>query len=260
MKICLLASGSSGNCIFIASEDTKILIDAGIEVSRIAAGLKSLGVKAEDIDALLITHEHNDHAREAGAFAMAFGCPIYANERTFAAMRFRLSGHEKIQLFKNNESFWLKELLIHPFPVFHDAADPCGFIIQENSLFSEKKVGIAIDLGVVTPEVLEKLKQCELVILESNHDLEMLLNGPYDWQLKQRIRSEVGHLSNEAAAKALAQLAQYGRLRKAVLAHLSQNNNCPELALKTAKKYLHNSDNLKILLAYRDRISPMVEI
>jgi len=177
-------------------------------------------------------------------------------------MRWRLSGHEEIHLFKNNESFWLKGLLIHPFPVFHDAADPCGFIIQEKSLFLEltKKVGIAIDLGVVTPEVMKRLKECELVILESNHDLEMLLNGPYDWQLKQRIRSEVGHLSNEAAGKALAELAQYGRLRKAILAHLSQNNNRPELALTTAKKYLNNIGNLEVLLAYRDRISPVVEL
>lgn len=257
MKICLLASGSSGNCIFVASTDTAILIDAGISVTQIIERLNAIGVNAESIDALLITHEHIDHCREAGNLSCELDCPIYTNERTLSAIRGYLSGDEEIRLFKTNEGFSIKAFFIQPFRVFHDAVDPCGFTISDG----RAKLGVATDLGVVTDPVKQHLKECDVVILEANHDLDMLINGSYPWDLKQRIRSEVGHLSNGACGKALAEIAKAGRLKKAFLAHLSANNNTPELALSTVQSYLNSCQNaVELLLTYRDQISSVIEL
>lgn len=257
MKVCVLASGSSGNCTFVASTDTAILIDAGISVTQIIERLETIGFDSKHIDALLITHEHIDHCREAGNLSRELGCPIYTNERTLSALRGYLNGNEEIRLFKTGEGFSIKAFFIQPFRVFHDAADPCGFTISDG----RATLGVATDLGIVTDSVKQHLKGCDVVILEANHDLDMLINGSYPWDLKQRIRSEVGHLSNDACGKALVEIAQAGRLKKAFLAHLSANNNRPELALSTVQSHLNNGQNaVELLLAYRDQISPVIEL
>ena len=262
MRVCLLASGSSGNCTYVQSNSAEILIDAGLSARQVRERLSNLGLRPDKIDALLITHEHQDHTSEAGIVSLALGCPIYTTERTLAGFSNSLSGHEQIRHFRIGQEFFIKDLRICPFRVFHDALDPCGFLVEEKSLFPQyaKRLAIATDLGTVTDQLKEILKECDLLIFESNHDLEMLLQGDYPWHLKQRIRSEVGHLSNDAAGKAIATIAQHGRLRKVFLAHLSEKNNQPRKALETVKAHLTGlSNQLEVYVAARDRPSRIIE-
>jgi phosphoribosyl 1,2-cyclic phosphodiesterase len=262
MRVCALASGSSGNCALVESESAKILIDAGLSTRQVRERLDRLGMKSNQIDALLITHEHIDHTREAGLLAISLDCPIYATERTLPGFREYLSGHETIRSFSLGREFYIKDLQIHPFRVFHDAREPCGFLIREAALFAEhaKSLGIATDLGTVTDQLTETLKDCDVLVLESNHDLDMLIQGDYPWHLKQRIRSEVGHLSNDAAGQAIATLARRGRLTKVLLAHLSENNNRPHKALATVQGYLNGlTKKIELYVAPRDRLSRVIE-
>jgi phosphoribosyl 1,2-cyclic phosphodiesterase len=261
MRICTLASGSSGNCTYVESTSTKVLIDAGISAKRVRQSLAQLGVSLSQIDAILISHEHTDHVNQASMIAIGAECPIYTTERTFAGFWNLLSGHEKIRHFQIGHNFCIKDVCIHPFRVFHDAQDPCGFLLQEKSLFShlDKRVAVATDLGTFTPQLASLLKECDALILESNHDLEKLIQGDYPWHLKQRIRSEVGHLSNQAAGEAIASLAQHGRLKKVFLAHLSERNNDPGCALATVKACLKGQQGqLEILVAPRDEMSKVI--
>lgn len=262
MRVCVLASGSSGNCTYVESHSTKLLIDAGLSARQVRERLCKLGIQPDQIDAILITHDHQDHTSEAGIVSLALGSPIYCTERTLAGFWNLLSGHEQIRHFRVGQEFWVKDLKIHPFRVFHDALDPCGFLIEEASLFTQyaKRLGIATDLGTIPLLLRENLKDCDLLILESNHDLEMLLQGDYPWHLKQRIRSEVGHLSNQAAGEAIAAIAQHGRLKRVFLAHLSEKNNHPQKALETVKSCLNGlSPQLEIYVSHRDRPSPLIE-
>jgi phosphoribosyl 1,2-cyclic phosphodiesterase len=176
------------------------------------------------------------------------------SERTFKAIRWALGTELLVKLFKVGEEFPLKDFCIRPFRVFHDAVDPCGFRIEGER--RKVKVGLATDLGVVTPEVEDNLRGCDVVILEANHDLEMLLEGPYPWELKQRIQSQVGHLSNNAAGEALAKL---GEIQKVFLAHLSRINNTPQLALSTISNYLKDKKP-DLFPSYHEWMSEVVEI
>jgi phosphoribosyl 1,2-cyclic phosphodiesterase len=263
MRVCTLASGSSGNATYIESAGAKILIDAGISARRIRESLGELGVFAPSLDALLITHEHHDHVSEAGIVSIALDCPIYTTERTLSGFWQTLSGHEKIRHFRPEERFLIQDLCILPFRVFHDALDPCGFIIEERALFREhaRRVGIATDLGTATSPIIAHLRECDLLILEANHDLEMLLNGGYPWHLKQRIRSEVGHLSNGSAGDVIAACAAHGRLRKAILAHLSESNNHPQKALQTVRERLNGfADQIELHVAPRDGMGKLIDV
>lgn len=258
MQICPLASGSSGNCTFIESGDTKILIDAGISTRRIGRSLAKIGVNPRELDALLITHEHGDHCRETSRISTAFRIPVYMNQKTYEICRCFLNGKEEMRYFNIGKSLHIKDLFVFPFPLFHDAQAPVGFRIQDENT----SLGMAVDLGVVTDQVIKNLKDCETVILESNHDLDMLINGDYPWHLKQRIRSQVGHLSNRDAGKTLKELFGGGRLRKVYLAHLSQNNNRPEVALNTVKSRLENlgPEDLEIMLTWHHKMSKCIKI
>jgi len=263
MRICTLASGSSGNCTYVESESAKILIDAGISAKKVRAALAKLDVSINQIDALLITHEHSDHVNEAGIVSIAIGCPIYATERTYGGFWNSLSGHEKITHFQVGHDFVIKDLYVHPFRVFHDALDPCGFLIKEAALIDDhsKYIGIATDLGTFTPQLTALLKKCEVLVLESNHDLEMLIKGNYPWHLKQRIRSEVGHLSNRACGEAIATLAQYGYLKKVFLVHLSESNNHPDKAVWTINACLGELENqVELIVAPRDELSKVIRL
>ncbi|NIT75970.1 MAG: MBL fold metallo-hydrolase, partial [Thermoplasmata archaeon] len=163
-----------------------------------------------------------------------------------------LKGREGLRPFEVGLNLEIDSLKIEAFPVFHDAIDPCGYLIRDG----EHSVGLATDLGVVSRAILDSLAACDAVILESNHDLEMLRNGPYPWELKQRIRSQIGHLSNQDAGEALAELARGGRLKTALLAHLSQYNNRPELALQTVQSHLNG--RIEVLLTCQDRRSQLL--
>jgi len=262
MRVCLLASGSSGNCAYVAAGRTQILIDAGVTLSRILRGLREIRADPR-IDGLLLSHEHGDHCREAGRVALGLGCPLYVSERTLPHVRWALSQHETIKTFRVGEAFEIGELSVEPFRVFHDAVDPCGFLIEGPSHQSEGRqvrAAIATDLGVVSPQLMELFRGCEALVIEANHDLGMLLGGDYPWDLKQRIRSPIGHLSNEAAAELIARLARQGALKKVLLAHLSRNNNRPELALKAVQSRLDGLFRCEVYPSYHERRSEVIEI
>jgi len=262
MKIALLASGSSGNCAYVEAGGTRLLIDAGISLKQVCQRLTQIGVETETVDALLISHEHIDHAREASRIALHFECPIYASERTSGEIRRALTGWEQQERFRPGKPFPLGSLEVYPFRISHDAREPCGFLIEGSSEIDGSCVvaAIATDLGIVYEDQQRLLSRCDALIIESNHDIEMLINGPYPDYLKKRIRSVLGHLSNDAAGKLIAQLVEEGRLKQALLAHLSENNNRPEIALETVKRHLNGRAGCQIHLSYRDRPSPVLTL
>lgn len=233
LYLSILASGSSGNSILVGTDKHKILVDAGLSGKRITERLEQIGVNGEEIDAILITHEHVDHIRGVGILSRRFNIPIYANDKTWAAAASNLGKvtEENCRVFDG--SFSLGTMDIQPFSIPHDAAAPVGYVIRNG----KDQVGVATDMGHVTPEVLQALKGVGHVVLESNHDLEMLKIGPYPWSLKKRILSEHGHLSNDDAGACAVKLAE-SCTPCIYLAHLSKDNNVPELAHLTVKNTL----------------------
>lgn len=262
MRICLLASGSSGNCAYVEAGGTRLLVDAGISLRQVRQRLAQIGVETASIDALLISHEHIDHVREAGRVALHFECPIYASERTSGELSQLLSGWERKALFCPGKSFAIGALQIAPFRISHDACEPCGFMIGGPSEVDGQRVfaAIATDVGIVSEDWCRLLNPCEVLVIEANHDLKMLLEGDYPWHLKQRILSALGHLSNDAAGELIAQLVPRGRLKQVILAHLSQNNNRPEIAMKTVQRYLDGRGSCQLHLSYRDRPSELLTL
>ncbi|MEG6614661.1 MBL fold metallo-hydrolase [Pseudoclostridium thermosuccinogenes] len=230
IKFCSLFSGSSGNSLYIEANGTKILIDAGLSGKRIIQALNSIGEQPSEISAVLVTHEHSDHIRGVGILSRKFNIPVYANEKTWDAMGTQIGpiNADNMRCFTTGKEFEIGNLCIKPFPIPHDASEPVGF----NFFAENKKVTTATDIGHITKEVLESLIGSDLVLLESNHDIEMLKVGPYPWPLKRRILGDRGHLSNEMAGKVAVHMAQRGT-RKFLLGHLSKENNFPELAYQT---------------------------
>ena len=229
MRLCLLASGSKGNCLFLETDSCRLLIDAGLSGRETLARLSSIGVAAESLDGILITHEHTDHVRGVGALARRLKIPVLVASRTHEAARHVIGKVDLVQ-FDPGSSFDFKGLAIDPFPITHDACDPVGFRIEGG----EGCIGFATDLGIATRLTQEKLKGCRALVLEFNHDEEMLQNGPYPWHLKQRIRSRHGHLSNTEGATLLEELLNSG-LEGVFLSHLSEVNNDPILAMAAAR-------------------------
>lgn len=229
MKICLLASGSKGNAILIESGRTRLLVDAGLSAREIRRRLALVGVDAASLTALLITHEHTDHVRGLGPLVRQLDLPVYL--QTDLARRLPDVGKtERVSEFADGEPFAIDDLTIRPFAVTHDSLAPVGFTLAGEA----GKVGIATDLGVVTRLVTDCLRDCRALVLETNHDEVMLRDGPYPWQLKQRVRSSHGHLSNAAGGDLLRKLVWEG-LETVFLGHLSETNNRPELALAAAR-------------------------
>jgi phosphoribosyl 1,2-cyclic phosphodiesterase len=225
LAVCVLASGSKGNAIYISDGFTAILIDAGLSATEIKRRLKSRGLNPKDLNAILVTHEHSDHIQAVGVLSRQLKLPIYLSRNIEKKVSSGNSLYE-IQTFNSGSTFQINNLAVHPFAVSHDAADPVGFTIGQNG----SRIGVATDLGTVTPHVKENLKHCQLLILEANHDPDMLINGPYPWYLKQRIQSHSGHLSNGQSKRLLMQLQHKG-LEHVILAHLSQINNAPTKVL-----------------------------
>ena len=232
LAVCVLASGSKGNAIYISDGFTAILVDAGLSGIEIKRRLKPRGLNPKDIDAILVTHEHSDHIHAVGVLSRQLKLPIYLNRKIEKKASIGNSVHE-IRTFQCGSTFQISNLVVHPFAVSHDAADPVGFTIGQNG----RRIGLATDLGTVTPLVKENLKDCHLLIIEANHDPDMLLNGPYPWPLKQRIQSRMGHLSNLQSQNLLMAL-QHSRLEHVILAHLSETNNAPQKVLDEVSKAL----------------------
>ena len=234
LAVCVLASGSKGNAIYISDGNTAILIDAGLSATEIKRRLKSRGLNPKDLNAILVTHEHSDHIQAVSVLSRQLKLPIYLSRNIAKKVSSRNSLHE-IRTFNSGSTFQINNLAVHPFAVSHDAVDPVGFTIGQNG----SRIGVATDLGAITTHVKENLKHCHLLILEANHDPDMLINGPYPWYLKRRIQSASGHLSNEQSKRLLMELQHEG-LEHVILAHLSQTNNAPQKVLAEVSEALTN--------------------
>lgn len=269
IDFCSLFSGSSGNCIFVATANTKLLIDAGVSGSKITNAMQQIGENPEELAGILITHEHIDHVRAAGILCRKYGTPIYCNQATWEAMQGSIGKvpDQKIMLFDTYEEFAIGDLYIRAFDIPHDAAEPVGFNIYKKTASEdkiEKVVTIATDLGHISGELLENLKGSSLILLESNHDVEMLKVGPYPYELKKRIQSDVGHLSNDGASDVVTYLFERGT-KRFVLGHLSKENNYPELALLTTEnklkqKNICNGKDVLIEIASRSKPGRVISV
>ncbi len=225
-NICVLASGSKGNAIYVSDGSTSVLIDAGLSAVEIERRLLSRKLDPRDLDAIVVSHEHSDHIQGVGVLSRRYQLPVYINEPTLTAAKAQLGAVNETVRFHPGMDFCIGDLCLHPFSVSHDASDSVGFTVQDDAT----KVGIATDLGVATQLVCHHLKGCRLIILEANHDPKMLEEGPYPWHVKQRIQSRLGHLSNEASRDLLGEVSHSG-LRHVILAHISETNNESEKAL-----------------------------
>ena len=311
MRMTVLASGSKGNSTLVSSSRTRILVDAGLSCRDLLKRMKTAGENPETLDAILVTHEHQDHVQGVAVLARKLGIPVYFTEATHRAW-LRWMRPEKrltyadwleqrkreaqgssagelaetdpstdletscdedeertpvadrdparlpaLEFFRAGECFSVGDIDVTPFTIPHDAADPVGFVFVSGGI----RIGIATDLGYMPPNAKLALRGCDVLMLESNHDLEMLRDGPYPWSVKQRVMSRVGHLSNDAAAEFLEKTYD-GTAAYVVLAHLSESNNLPELARLTAERALCDRMSLlanKLVLAEQSRpIEPIL--
>lgn len=262
IRFCSLFSGSSGNSLFLGAGKTRILIDAGLSAKKIVEALCSIGEKPADISAILVTHEHNDHIKGIGIISRKFDVPIFANEATWEAMEREIGPVSiKNKMYFNTESeFEIGDVWVKAFHIPHDASEPVGF-----NFFAEgKKITTATDIGHIDKRLLDCFDRSDLILLESNHDVEMLRVGPYPWFLKKRILGDHGHLSNENAGKVVAYMAENGT-RRFLLGHLSRENNFPELAYQTVynalqEKKIAVGTDVTLEVALRDRAGTLVEL
>lgn len=265
MRLCSIASGSSGNCIYVGSEAAHLLVDVGISGKRIEKGLRELGLTGKDIDGILITHEHADHIQGLGVIARKFEIPVYATEGTIRAIKDceglgKVDG-ELFQTIQEDRKFTIKDLTVNPMRISHDAAQPVGYRIA----YGSKKVAVCTDLGVYNEYTVECLKGMDALLLEANHDVNMLQVGPYPYYLKQRILGDRGHLSNENAGRLLSRIL-HDELQTVLLGHLSKENNLPELAFESVRMEINMGDNpyaagdFDIRVAGRSELSPVIHI
>ncbi|HUT38150.1 MAG TPA: MBL fold metallo-hydrolase [Methanoregula sp.] len=235
MRCTILASGSKGNCVFLEGESGALLLDAGLSTKAILQRLNEASLDPGQIDAVLVTHEHGDHIKGLDVLTRRLNIPVYATEGTlYEFLHHRRTSDKRIdhRVCRYHEHFSSGDFLIEPFATSHDAAEPCGFIIRENGV----RFGYCTDTGIITPHMLDLLRRCDAIVLESNHCPDMLENGPYPESLKRRIRSKRGHLSNTAAARCLQTLGK--DVPQVILAHLSEMNNTPERVIASAREGL----------------------
>ena len=250
-----------GNCLYVESDNTKLLIDAGVSLKKIEKGLDTINVSPSSLDGILVTHEHSDHIQSLGNLSKKFNLPVFANSETFDAMPKQTDkiSTENINKFKIKQKFSINDIEITPFAIPHDAANPCGFNISCN----DDKISIATDIGHMTNEILKQLEGSKFVLLESNYDTEVLKLSKYPFSLKQRIAGPNGHLSNEMASKVINYLL-HDNLKTAMLGHLSKESNFPELAYQTVVNELINSNSdvskLSLSVASRNEPSKLIHI
>ncbi len=265
MELCSIASGSSGNCIYVGTDATHLLVDAGISGKKTEYGLNSIGQSLKNMDGILITHEHSDHICGLGVLSRKYHIPIFATKKTIEAINTCSSlGKIDSDLFvpiEADEAFRIKDITIEPMHTSHDAIDPVAYRMR----YEDKKIAIATDLGTYNDYTVECLKGMDLLFLEANHDVNMVQVGPYPYQLKRRILGDRGHLSNELSGQLLKRIA-HDKLQGVVLGHLSKDNNIPELAYETVRVELtmgsevYNECQFPITVAKRDEVSPLIKI
>lgn len=261
MNLCSIASGSSGNCTFVSSNKTKLLIDAGLSGKKIENGLNSIDVKPDEIQGILVTHEHTDHITGIGVLSRRYNIPVYGTAETICALLKKNVGRiseDLLHYVKPDESFYIDDILVEPFSTSHDASNPVCYTFTADG----HKVGMATDLGKYDDYIISKLAGSEILLLEANHDINMLMVGAYPYYLKQRILGDRGHLSNENSAKLIGKLI-HDKLKYITLAHLSEENNYEELAYETVRQelnlYYEDKKSQSILsVAKRDMASNML--
>jgi len=254
VSVTLLASGSRGNCALVATSSTRILVDAGLSGRETFKRLNAVGERADQISAILITHEHSDHVAGLQRLATKLKVPVFLSEGTHHAWNRAMRDEQgqvpplpKTEHFSSGRSFRVGDIDVSPFTIPHDAADPVGFTFRAEGI----KIGFATDLGYMPVSVRNHLCGSTVLVMESNHDLEMLRTGPYPWSVKQRVMSRVGHLSNDALAEFFSNDYD-GRAEYLILAHLSEQNNHPEIARISAENALRGRQGLwanRLLLA-----------
>lgn len=237
MSVCILASGSKGNSIFVSSGASAILIDAGLSAIELERRMTSRNLLPSALKAIVISHEHTDHIQASFVISKRYKIPVYASRATLDAMGEKTRSFHETREFVCGNAFRINGMEVHPFSISHDAADPAGFTVSAGS----KKMGIATDLGIATSLVKTRLMNCSFVMVEANHDPVMLASGPYPWTLKQRVRSRYGHLSNQETKELISQIIHPG-LRHVVLGHLSEKNNTHEMALGTVSEAIRGRD------------------
>lgn len=258
LKLCVLGSGSSGNCTFIGNGTTRILIDAGLSAKKTEQRLEQIGERIETINAVCVSHEHLDHVAGIRVLQKKYGMPLYANGGTLEAiLRDRKNEGMNCCRFTTGSPFRVGDFSIEPFSVPHDAYEPVGFVLRAG----EHSVGVATDIGIVTNLVREKLRTCCAVVIESNHDEEMLQGAARPWSLKQRIRGNQGHLSNRAAAALMTEIAGEG-LQHLFLAHLSADCNSPHHARTAFETLLAGAghSHVTVRLTCAEEVSEILEL
>jgi len=256
LRICVLASGSSANATFVASAEAQLLVDAGLSGRETARRLALIGADIARLDAICVTHEHDDHTASLGILHRRHRIPLYANAATIEALeRGGQRGETAWQVFTTGSPFRIKDLRIEPFAVPHDAYDPVGFVVSSG----EQRVGIVTDMGMATTLIRERLRACRVIVVESNHDEQMLRDADRPWALKQRVASRQGHLSNRQSAELIAEIAGPA-LRVVLLAHLSAECNAPETALAAVRAALAQAGQpqVRVVLTFPDRVSEVV--
>ncbi len=265
MRLVSIASGSSGNCIYVGTDKTHILIDAGISNKRIELGLKEIGVSPNDISGLFITHEHSDHTKGIGVLSRKHEIPIYATKETLIQIDgIKQLGEYSRELFHPilpDDKIAIGDLNLTPFSIRHDAANPVAYRVENET----SKVAVATDIGEYDSYTIDHLQGLDAILLESNHDVNMVEAGPYPYYLKKRILGKYGHLSNENAGRLLTQIL-HGGLKHILLGHLSNENNYEALAYETVKceidqgHSIFKSSDFQIEVAKRDAMSQIVYV
>ena len=262
MKLCSIRSGSKGNAVLVYTEKTRLLLDCGISGKTATEGMAELGIAPETVDGILITHEHADHISGVGILSRRYGLKVFANQKTWDAMEpvlGKIEAENKI-VFDRESAFEVGDIRVNPFAIPHDAADPVGYSLESGG----KKISVATDIGVLEESIFRAVKGSSAVLLEANHDCNMLEMGSYPLPLKRRIRGEKGHLSNDEAGFAAKFLFRMGT-RQIMLGHLSRENNYPLLAQQTVMNILRESgirlgEELTLTVAPGDTVSPILAV
>lgn len=265
LELCSIASGSSGNCICVGTDNTHVLIDAGISGKRIELGLHELGLKADELKGILITHEHIDHVGGLGVLSRRYGIPLYATAGTIEGIkRMKSVGHIEEALFhiiEPEQEFIIEDMMFTPISVSHDAADPVAYRFTNG----KQNFAVMTDLGTYDDKIVKYLQGLDVLLLEANHDIRMLQMGPYPYPLKQRILGDKGHLSNERSGQLLSEIL-HDHFGTVMLGHLSKENNYEELAYETVRLEItmgdnpYNADDFPLYVAKRDQLSPVLRM
>lgn len=265
MNLVSITSGSSGNCIYVGTDNTHILVDAGISCKRIEAGLQSIGLKADELSGILVTHEHSDHIQGIGVMARRYGIPIYATRGTISGiLESKCAGDIPTDLFtivEADKCFDIDELSINPVRISHDAKEPVAYRINNG----KRSVGVCTDLGMYDDYIVDNFKGVNAILLEANHDVNMLQVGRYPYPLKRRILSDRGHLSNENSGRLLCELL-HDDLSTILLGHLSEENNLAELAYETVRLEImmneckYQPEDFELIVASRSERSKLIAV